>query len=108
MKIKKQAHMSGLAARLAAFAAAVIMLMTVLPACRKDSGGGDESSTIPEETKSARICADGASEYEIIRPDRNYDGELKEAVQTLRLNISPASIPSVLAEQNDVSGLSAQ
>ena len=32
----------------------------------------------------------------------------EEAVQTLRLNISPASIPSVLAEQNDVSGLSAQ
>ena len=31
----------------------------------------------------------------------------EEAVQTLRLNISPASIPSVLAEQNDVSGLSA-
>ena len=32
----------------------------------------------------------------------------EEAVQTLRLNISPASIPSVLAKQNDVSGLSAQ
>ena len=32
----------------------------------------------------------------------------EEAVQTLRLNISPVSIPSVLAEQNDVSGLSAQ
>lgn len=30
------------------------------------------------------------------------------AIQTLRLNISPASIPSVLAEQNDVSGLAAQ
>lgn len=84
MKIKKQAHMSGLAARLAAFAAAVMMLMTVLPACRNDSGGGDESSTRPEETKPARICADGVSEYEIIRPDRNYDGKLKEAVQALR------------------------
>ena len=34
--------------------------------------------------------------------------EVMEAVQTLRLNISPVSIPSVLAEQNDVSGLSAQ
>ena len=32
----------------------------------------------------------------------------EEAVQTLRLNISPASIPSVLAKQNDVSGLSEQ
>ena len=32
----------------------------------------------------------------------------EEAVQTLRLNIAPVSIPSVLAEQNDVSGLSAQ
>ena len=32
----------------------------------------------------------------------------EEAVQTLRLNISPVSIPAVLAEQNDVSGLSAQ
>lgn len=32
----------------------------------------------------------------------------EEAVQTLRLNISPVSLPSVLAEQNDVSGVSAQ
>ena len=32
----------------------------------------------------------------------------EEAVQTLRLNISPASFSSVPAEQNDVSGLSAQ
>ena len=59
-----------------------------------------------------------AEKYVLTRQERRVVEDLEEeadtlkqmteeAVQTLRLNISPASIPSVLAEQNDVSGLSA-
>jgi len=65
-----------------------------------------------------RICA-LAEKYVLTRQESSVvvDVEVEadklkkmpeEAVQTLRLNISPVSIPSVLAEQNDVSGLSAQ
>ena len=32
----------------------------------------------------------------------------ENSIQTLHLNIAPASVPAVLAEQNDVSGLAAQ
>lgn len=32
----------------------------------------------------------------------------ENSIQTLHLNIAPAAVPAVLAEQNDVSGLAAQ
>ncbi len=68
--------------RAAAWAAAVLILLTALVACKPSEGCDD--TTEPSGPVFVKICDNGMSEYEIVRPDKGYYDVLKEAVQSLR------------------------
>lgn len=74
--------------RAVAMTAALLILLASFCACVKnDNGGTDESTTEPQPV-SVAICSGGASEYQIVRPDRGYTDTLKDAVQLLRKSLS--------------------
>ena len=60
---------------------------------------GEQLVTTPEGTINCKFWGLGAD---------GTVGANKNSIQTLHLNIAPAAVPAVLAEQNDVSGLAAQ
>ena len=112
--------------RVPAFAIRSIVMAVVHSSLPDDEARSDFSSLLAREERRANLreglssfLAALAEKYVLTRQESSVvvDVEVEadklkkmpeEAVQTLRLNISPASIPSVLAKQNDVSGLSAQ
>ena len=66
------------------------MMLVMLFACN-GNGNGDGSGSADDAPELVTLCADGASEYKIVRPDSDYGKVLKEAVGALRTAVKKAA-----------------
>ena len=69
------------------------MMLVMLFACNGNGNGdgSDGSSSADDAPELVTLCADGASEYKIVRPDSDYGKVLKEAVGALRTAVKKAA-----------------
>lgn len=76
---------------LAAMIAAMMLVMLFACNGNGNGDGSDGSSSADDAPELVTLCADGASEYKIVRPDSDYGKVLKEAVGALRTAVKKAA-----------------